>query len=141
MAANESSFLGTGWKFPPTFSRGTFSVEMSDGTADIRESLDVLFSTWLGERVMVPQFGTDLWRRVFEVLTLTVQTEIAGNVRQAILMWEPRIDVLDVIAEADPRVSGLVVVTVDYVVRATNARSNYVYPFYLEEGTLAPSAS
>jgi phage baseplate assembly protein W len=141
MGVNEKSFLGTGWKFPPTFALATASVVMSDGERDIHESLDVLFSTWLGERIMVPQFGTDLWRRVFNVMTLTVETEVAASVRQSIVMWEPRIDVLDVIAEADPQVGGLVVVTVDYIIRKTNVRSNYVYPFYLEEGTLALPAS
>jgi phage baseplate assembly protein W len=134
------SFLGIGWSFPPAFSRENYTVDTSSGNADIHQSLEVLFSTWIGERLMVPEYGTDLWRRVFETLTTTAQTVIAGSVRQSILMWEPRIDVLDVRVQADPTIGGTVLVEVDYVIRDTNARSNFVYPFYLEEGTLAPPA-
>ena len=138
---DEKSFLGTGWACPPAFSNKTYSVDTSSGDTDIKESLDALFSTWLGERLMVPQYGTDLWRRVFETIDTTAETVIAGSVRQSILMWEPRIDVIDVRVQADPTTGGTVLVDVDYVIRKTNARSNFVYPFYLEEGTLAPPAS
>lgn len=141
MTVSEKTFLGTGWGFPPSFSRLTGAVDLVSGELDIRESLDVLFSTSMGERVMVPQFGTDLWRRVFGTMTLTTQTEIAGSVRQAVVMWEPRIDVIDVRVEADPSLGGRVLVEVDYVVRQTNARSNFVYPFHLQEGTLVRAAS
>lgn len=138
---SESSFLGTGWSFPPTFLRETSSVAMAAGDVDIRESLWIIFSTWIGERIMVPKFGTDLWQRVFATMSVTVQTEIAGSVRQSILMWEPRIDVLEVSVTADAATGGLITVNVDYVIRQTNARSNFVYPFYLQEGTLAKPAS
>jgi phage baseplate assembly protein W len=141
MPTSEASFLGTGWSFPPTFQRDGFVVVMVSGDLDIRESLDVLFSTWLGERLMVPQYGTDLWRRVFGTMSVTVETDIAGSVRQSILMWEPRIDVLDVTVSADATRGGAVYINVDYLVRATNTRNNIVFPFYLQEGTLAPPAS
>ncbi|HEX2059902.1 MAG TPA: GPW/gp25 family protein [Thermoanaerobaculia bacterium] len=137
----EKTFLGTGWVFPPTFSRRTGSVDTVGGDLDIHESLAILFSTSIGERVMLPTYGTDLWRLVFGTMTVTLQTEIGGAVRQAILMWEPRIDVLEVNVQADPSLGGTVLVEIDYVVRQTNSRSNFVYPFYLQEGTLAPLAS
>jgi len=141
MAASDKSFLGTGWSFPPTFLRAIPGVVTTSDNVNIHESLHILFSTWLGERLMVPLYGTTLWRRVFGSMTTTLQTEMAGDVRDAILQWEPRITVHDVIVEADATVGGLVVITVDYTIRTTNTRSNFVYPFYLQEGTLAPAAS
>ena len=49
---NEDSFLGTGWSFPPAFDRESGSVEMVQEEEDIRQSLEILLSTSIGERVM-----------------------------------------------------------------------------------------
>jgi Bacteriophage baseplate protein W len=140
MAISDAAFLGTGWSFPPTFLRGTASVVMVSGNADIQESLRVLLSTSLGERIMVPGYGCNLQRMVFQGITTTLQTEIAGLVRQAILDWEPRIDVLDVAVLPQATTGGRVLISIDYVILKTNTRSNLVYPFYFQEGTLVPAA-
>lgn len=132
----ERTFLGTGWSFPPTFSRVGGGVEMVSADRDIRESLWVLFSTALGERLMLPEYGSALWQLVFQNVSTGLMTQIEDAVRQAILYWEPRIDVDGVSVEADATVHGRVLVTVDYTIRATNSRSNLVYPFSLQEGTL-----
>jgi phage baseplate assembly protein W len=140
MPSAGAPFLGTGWSFPPTFSQRTWSVVMVSGEDDIRESLRILFSTALGERIMVPEYGCDLSSMVFRSITTTLQTELEAGIRQAILSWEPRIDVLDVTVQRDATVDGLILVAVDYVIRRTNTRSNLVYPFYVREGTLVPAA-
>lgn len=132
----ENAFLGTGWSFPPTFSRLSYSVEMVSDDQDIRESLWVLFSTSLGERIMVPDYGSQLWRMVFQNITTTLMTQLADIVRQAVLYWEARIDVDDVTVEPDATVAGLVLITVAYTIRKTNARNNLVFPFYIQEGTI-----
>ena len=133
----EPVFLGTGWGFPPTFSRTLQGVEMVSGVADIHESLGILFATARGERVMLPDYGCDLWRMVFRDLTTTLTTELKDMVEQAIVLWEPRIDVLLVDAAEDAFEEGLVRIEVEFVVRRTNTRSNFVYPFYMQEATLA----
>ena len=138
MGDRGAHFLGTGWKFPPEFSSESSRVEMVSGADDVRESLWVLLSTSPGERVMAPEFGCALWRMVFAKLDLTTMTEMQDLVRRAILNWEPRVTVDAVTAEADPRVAGLVHINVAYTIRRTNARSNLVYPFYVNEATIAP---
>ena len=55
--SDTSSFLGTGWGFPPTFTRGGGDVQMMSGPEDIHESLQILFSTQPGERLMQDAFG------------------------------------------------------------------------------------
>lgn len=141
MAASdpERAFLGTGWSFPPTFSRASRSVVMVSAELDIRESLWVLFSTALGERVMLPQYGCALWEMVFQAINTTLMTQIADQVQQAILYWEPRIDVEYVNVAPASGLDGVLLIEVSYVVRATNTRNNLVYPFYIQEGTLAPA--
>jgi phage baseplate assembly protein W len=140
-STSDPAFLGTGWSFPPTFSRTLLGVEMVSGLADIRESLHILFSTAQGERVMLPDYGCDLWPMVFRGLTTTLTTQLKDMVEQAIVLWEPRIDVLSVSAVADPERDGLVNIGVEFTVRRTNTRSNFVYPFLLGEATLVRSDS
>ncbi len=137
MSAEEKAFLGTGWSFPPTFSRRAAEVVMVSGEADIKESLWVLFSTALGERVMLPEYGCEMQKLVFQNVTSNWLTSLETVVRQAILTWEPRVDVESVKANQVAGEDGLVTITVSYVVRLTNSRSNLVYPFYYREATLA----
>jgi len=137
--SKEEAFLGTGWTFPPTFSRLSSSVDMVSGEADVKEALWVLFSTAPGERIMLPTFGCDLWRLVFGTLTTAFKTEVEDAVRQAILYWEPRVDVESIEVTEDSTQPGLLNILVSYIIRRTNARANLVYPFYLQEGTLVPA--
>ena len=103
-----------------------------------RGRCDVTVGKSLGERIMVPDYGCALWRMVFENLNPTLMTRLQDIVERAILNWEPRIIVNSVVAEAAAEAAGLVHINVDYTIRATNTRSNFVYPFYLREATLAP---
>jgi phage baseplate assembly protein W len=136
-APAQPAFLGTGWGFPPTFSRSLQGVEMVSGVTDIHQSLRILFATAQGERIMLPLYGCDLWRMVFRDLTTTLLAELKDMVEQAIVLWEPRIDLLAVDVVQDPAEDGLVRIEVEFVVRRTNTRSNFVYPFYMREATLA----
>ena len=136
MARVENSFLGRGWSFPPTFERDDYSVVMVQDELDVRESLWILLSTMLGERIMVPGYGTDLWRMVFRNLDTTLTTQIQEMVAQAILYWEPRITVEDIQLDQDATRHGTVLINITYVIRKTNARNNLVYPYYTQEMTI-----
>lgn len=140
MSDADPSFLGRGWSFPPTFARGGAAVEMVSGQEDISQSLTILLSTRIGERVMVPEYGCALWSVVFENLSTSLLTRLQDMVEQAIVKWEPRIKVEEVLTEVDSVVAGLVRIEVVYIIRSTNTRSNFVYPFYIYEATIAPPA-
>lgn len=135
---SDTSFLGTGWAFPPSFDRARGTAVMTSGDRNIRECLWVLFSTSLGERIMAPTYGSNLDRSVFDALTETLVNDIASIVRKAVLEWEPRIEVLKVTVTPVRYDAGEVAIAVEYLVRQTNTRNNLVYPFYLSEATLAP---
>lgn len=138
MATPEQDFLGTGWSFPPTFSRSGYDLMMVSGDADIQESLWGLLCTSLGERIMLPDYGCQIWRMILQTLNTTVMTQLQEMVMQAIIDWEPRITVEEVSVSPDATVAGLVLITVYYTIRKTNARSNLVYPFYINEATIPP---
>lgn len=130
------SFLGTGWAFPPTFTTGGRQVEMVSGVEDIHQSLQILLSTRLGERVMQESFGCDLTDLLFEEIDQSMVNRLTNLVSDAILYYEPRItlDRLDVSpAQAE---AGLLLISLEYTVSATNSRFNMVYPFYVNEASV-----
>ena len=129
----EDSFLGVGWSFPPAFDNGSGEVRMLKGEDDIKSSLQVLLSTKLGERVMQPLFGCNLDIMMFELLDTTLKTEMRNLIQKAILYFEPRINVEKIEIESQDEINGLILITVNYIVRSTNTRGNLVYPFYLSE--------
>ena len=110
---------------------------MVSGEVDIRESLWVLFSTRLGERVMLPKYGAGIWQMVFASINTSVITQIQDYIREAITIWEPRIDIDRIDVTPDNELEGKVLISLVYTIRSTNARNNLVYPFYLQEGTLS----
>ena len=128
------SFLGRGWGFPPEFNRGTEAVKMLENEADIKSSLEILLSTRLGERIMVPGYGCNLDELLFNPLNLTLKTFVVDLIKTAILYHEPRIDVNKIQINSTNELEGVLLVNIDYTIRSTNSRKNMVYPFYKEEG-------
>ncbi|MEU2258420.1 GPW/gp25 family protein [Nocardia xishanensis] len=134
MVADPQAFLGVGWAFPPTLEpNGT--PTMVTHSDDVRQAIMIILGTDPGERVMRPDFGAGLSTFVFEPVSPTTMTRIRNQVRDALIDWEPRIDVLDVAVTPDPNERNQLLIDVRYRVRATNSLHNLVYPFYLDEGT------
>ena len=128
-------FLGRGWSFPPEFDRNAKAVVMLEEEADIQGSLNILLSTKLGERVMQPTYGCNMDSLVFEAMNLTLLTYLKDLVENAILYHEPRIELDKVVIDTTSQNDGLLLIEIHYDIRTTNSRYNYVYPFYLNEGT------
>lgn len=131
-----NSFLGTGWSFPPTFNFDSGQVELVSDLDDIRESLNILLSTSLGERVMQPDYGCNLDDYMFESLNNSLIGLIKHHVENAILFYEPRIiaEKVDVTAADSAELNeGKFTITVEYTIPETNSRYNYVFDYYLNE--------
>jgi len=127
-----NDFLGLGWNFPVTVDGGA-QVRLAPGSEEgIRQSIWMILSTSPGERVMRPDFGCGVHDLVFGGSGAGTATAVAGAVRAALAVWEPRIDVLDVDAAFDRSRPNLLLIEISYQVRSTNSRFNLVYPFYLE---------
>jgi phage baseplate assembly protein W len=128
-----AAFLGSGWSFPPRFGAGGGDVAIVSGAEDIRQSLEILLSTRLGERIMQDDYGCDLSDFLFEEIDQGLINALTGVVNDAILYHEPRI-ILDRLSidESEAR-QGLMLIGIEYTIRSTNSRFNMVYPFYLNE--------
>ena len=130
----ERSFLGRGWSFPPTFSKSSNEVLMTSDELDIQKSLEILLSTTIGERFLQPLYGCNLENYVFEPMNATIQTSIKITVKNAILLFEPRIKLLSVLLDTTFFMNeGRVDINVNYEIAGTNSRFNLVYPFYINE--------
>nr|MBI1230883.1 hypothetical protein [Cytophagales bacterium] len=133
---DDYGFLGRGWAFPPTFDWSSAEAEMLVGEKDIESSLMILLSTRLGERIMQPTYGCQLDELQFNPLNRTTVTYISDLIERAILYHEPRITVDKISMTMDPGQLGIVLIELQYTVRATNSRRNLVYPFYKNEATV-----
>ena len=136
MATND--FLGLGWSFPPSFNIQLQSVEMTEQNEDIERSLQILLTTTTGERVMQPKYGCNMDEFLFEPLNLSTKTIMVDKIKTAILYFEPRIDVKKITLDSTDELNGVILIQIDYLVRATNSRFNFVFPYYINEGTEIP---
>jgi phage baseplate assembly protein W len=133
--AENKSFLGSGWSFPPRFLDSTEGLELSHDDQDIAESIYILLSTTPGERVMNPGYGCNLHSMVFSSINTSMETRIQDLISTAILYYEPRINLVAIKIDNDDQMEGKLEINITYEIKGTNSRKNMVYPFYLTEGT------
>lgn len=130
----ERGFLGVGWQFPVAVSTGSDGIARIGVAAyerSIAESIRILLGTARGERLMRPDFGCDLNRLAFAPNNNSTAGLAIFYVREALVKWEPRIELQAVDAEPDPGADDTMLIRIDYRVVATNTVSNLVYPYYL----------
>jgi Bacteriophage baseplate protein W len=130
----KKAFLGVGLAFPPAVdTRGALALVAYE--EDIRQSIQIILATNPGERVMRPEFGAGLRDFVFEPADLSTIQRLRTRVQEALIDWEPRIDVQAVDVTLDPVTRNTLFIGITYKMRATNTVANLVYPFFLQEGT------
>ncbi|MEM9218141.1 MAG: GPW/gp25 family protein [Cyanobacteria bacterium P01_F01_bin.150] len=126
------SFLGVGVGFPVTLDQQG-AIAQAPYDESVRQSIWIILSTAKGERMMRPEFGCGIYDLVFETTSASTIGKISQAVREALLLFEPRIDVLKVQVVPQTSQEGQkLLINIDYQIRATNNVFNLVYPFYLE---------
>ena len=126
-------FLGIGTGFPLTLDAKTHGVIRAEYEESVRQSILIILGTAKGERVMRPDFGCGIHDLVFATMSASTIGRIDREVHEALLRHEPRIDVLAVNVTPDAT-GGVLLIDIEYEVRATNTAFNLVYPFYLQQG-------
>ena len=124
-------FLGKGLQFPIAVD-ATGALASSTAEEKIRESVFIILSTAMGERAMRPDFGSLLHSQVFAPINAATTSSLAFNVQEALIAWEPRIEVQNVQISDKQALEGKLLISIDYKVRSTNNRFNLVYPFYVK---------
>jgi len=126
----DADFLGRGWKYPIDIEKGR--IAFSEGEDSIRESILIILGTGKGERIMRPDFGCEINELVFLPDNTQTATLIAFYIKEALMKWEPRIEVLDVNSYPDMEEKNKININIDYMIKTTNTKSNLVYPFFME---------
>lgn len=127
----DREFLGNGFAFPlQVTERGGFA--WARGEANVQRAIWLILSTSRGEAQMEPRFGCGIHDLVFRDNTPAVRAQVATLVRGALLEWEKRIDIVDVRVR-EGETPAVMVIEIDYRLRATHALGNLVYPFYIQD--------
>ncbi len=122
-------FLGKGLKYPISTKKS--KLRTSVGEESIKESIMLILGTSRGERVMRPDFGCRLNDMLFSSNELGTATLIQTYVEEALLNWEPRIEVQNVSATMN-QIEPVIEINIEYIIKSSNSKANLVYPFYLE---------
>jgi uncharacterized protein len=130
--ASKKAYLGKGWPFP--FKPVAGRLDYARYEEDVEQAIRIILLTSKGERPMLAEFGASMRDFLFEPNSDATRRRIETAVRQALIDWEPRINLERVEATSSDDEPNLILLHVDYVVRATNTFYNRVYPFYLLEG-------
>lgn len=130
---SDDAFLGKGWPFPLKFRNNGRNISMTLGQDNVHKSLRIILNTQLGERVMRENFGAGLQKLYFEPLGSRMVNDLKRIVSNAILLHEPRVKLDRVNVSSYDAQSGVLLIEIQYTIRATNTRFNLVYPFYLNE--------
>lgn len=133
-SGDSKEFLGAGVAFPIRLDAGRIAMNRYED--HVRQSIRLILQTAKGERVMHPDFGSGLHNLVFEPVNPVTTSLVQHEVKEALIRFEPRIDVLKVEVTVDQKEQQKLLINIQYRVRRTDTIFNLVYPFYLERGEL-----
>lgn len=128
---NDYPHVGVGWRFPVTWD-AEGRVATQRGPDKLAESMALIIRTAVGARVMRPGFGAGVDRYVFDPRTDETCFRLAFEVRQALMLWEPRVyvDSVDAVAAGDD--GERIDVTIVYRDDRHRRPTSLVLPFYVE---------
>jgi hypothetical protein len=124
-----SDFLGTGWAFPVSLDARK-QVTLTTGATDIEQAIRIILDTPKGQRVMRPEFGSQLHQLIFASNDANTAGLAEYYVQDSLRMWEPRINILRVDARPHPEQENVLAIEIEYEIKATHDRRSLVYPFY-----------
>jgi uncharacterized protein len=113
MAIDEGQIFGRGIAFPPHLD-STGQWAMSAGSQNVRESIQILLLTRLGERLMYPNYGSALRTYLFSPNTAATRKSIEDAITDAIKLWEPRVTIDSTSVDPDPSDPQAAVATIQY---------------------------
>lgn len=122
--------VGQGWAFPPQVGPQG-GIALTHERNEIEQAIHIILSTSPGERVMRPTFGCRLHDLIFDPNNSHTAARARRYVEEALGMWEPRINVIEVNVSQDRDQANVLIVEITYEIKATHDQRSLVYPFYL----------
>ena len=122
-------FIGRGIAFPLRIGANG-GLALVEREREIQEAIRLILGTSEGERPMRPEFGSRLRDFVFDGANGANAAAIATEVRVALLRWEPRVIIDNVIVTPDEDDPSILYIEIQYVIKTINDTRNLVFPFY-----------
>jgi uncharacterized protein len=113
MPIDEGQIFGRGVAFPPHLD-ATGQWAMSVGAQNVRESIQILLLTRLGERLMFPSYGSSLRTFLFAPNNPATRKSIEEEITRAVAQWEPRVTLDAVSVDVDPSNAQAAIATIQY---------------------------
>jgi phage baseplate assembly protein W len=123
-------FVGQGVAFPMRVN-ATGGLALVSSDEEIAESIRLILGTSPGERPMRPDFGCPIHNHLFGSVDASMIGMLGYEVSNSLGLWEPRIEVIDVVVSPDESQPSLLYIDITYQVRDTNDPRNLVFPFYV----------
>ena len=133
ISKEEQTFLGTGWNFPIKFNSHTKDIVLVSNAVCISQNIKMLLSTRQGERPMFPNYGHQLYLMTYEVISQTLIHRIKEHLKFIFITHEPRIKIEQIDIDVDGDQDHIIYIHLHYLIRATNTRTNMVFPYYFIE--------
>ena len=124
-------FAGAGAGETGLIITNTGAVSTVSGDDAIRQAIILLLGTAPGERLMRPHYGSYLHRLLFAPNDHTTAGLAIHYVRQAVERWEPRVEIVDLDAGADPLEPTRLNIHLRYRVKASLSVETVDYPLDL----------
>ncbi len=115
---DQGKLFGRGLAFPPRIGQDG-RWQWSEGSPNIRQSIELILLTEQGERLMLSTFGAGISRYLFEPNTVATRRMLQEDIQNALRLWEPRIEVERVEVDADPNEAQRANITIAYRLVAT----------------------
>jgi uncharacterized protein len=98
----------------PIGQRGT-PVQIVDDLDEVFLSIMQILNTRKGERVMYPEFGSNLGPLLWEPHDIFLQEEIKSELSAALKLWEPRVILMGIVFDTDSNLLnlGILVLTIE----------------------------
>jgi phage baseplate assembly protein W len=123
-------FVGAGWGFPLRMGPSG-DVVLVSREREVEEAIRLILGTAPFERPMRPEFGCGIHDFVFESADKTTLVRIAHEVRISLERWEPRVEIIDVVARTHDSMQEVLYIEVSYSIKGSNDPRNLVFPFYV----------
>lgn len=100
------------------------NIRVIYGKDVIDRSIRNILSTRKGERVRRPEYGSDLYRYLWNPITEDSLLMIENDVKQSLERFEDRIDIRDVRVRGDPD-KNLIEIDVNYTIRSSRRSGQF----------------
>ncbi|MDL2282158.1 GPW/gp25 family protein [Parabacteroides sp. OttesenSCG-928-G06] len=127
MEKEKNTFVEKSWGFPPEFTKGVNPTRVVTGDENIRQSLFILFSTLPTERIYRPDYGFSFKELLFEPASLSTRVHIEKSIEEAILLYEPRIELDRVVIHEAEAMDGIWKIQIDYTIKENNNADSFTY--------------